>query len=165
MREELVRTLCSICDMMPEAYALVYGSEEYFTIQGTVLFFPIWGGTLVVAEVTGLPEGDNRCDGHFFGFHIHEGSECTGTKEDPFANTGGHFNPYNCQHPSNAGDMPPLLSDTGYALNIFYTDRFMPEEVVGHTVVVHDMPDDFKTQPSGASGMKIACGEIKSNAI
>ena len=41
-----------------------------------------------------------------------------------------------------------------------YTGRFMPEDVIGKTVVLHGMPDDFHTQPSGDSGMKIACGEI-----
>ena len=42
-----------------------------------------------------------------------------------------------------------------------YTGRFYPMDVVGRTIVLHEMPDDFKTQPSGDSGMKIACGEIK----
>ena len=41
-----------------------------------------------------------------------------------------------------------------------YTTRFFPEKVVGKTVVIHDMPDDFRTQPSGNSGEKIACGQI-----
>ena len=39
----------------------------------------------------------------------------------------------------------------------------MPEEAVGHTLVIHAMPDDLKSQPSGASGEKIACGEILAN--
>lgn len=34
-------------------------------------------------------------------------------------------------------------------------------DVVGRTIVLHEMPDDFKTQPSGDSGMKIAYGESK----
>ena len=46
---------------------------------------------------------------------------------------------------------------------MFYTNRFVPEEIIGRTVVIHENPDDFKTQPSGDSGSKIACGEIKSN--
>ena len=65
----------------------------------------------------------------------------------------------------HAGDLPPLMGDHGYALCIFYTDRFLPEEVIGHTAVIHAMPDDFRSQPSGDSGMKIACGEIKSNRL
>ena len=37
---------------------------------------------------------------------------------------------------------------------------FYPEEVIGRTVVIHGMGDDFHSQPSGNSGVKIACGEI-----
>ena len=44
---------------------------------------------------------------------------------------------------------------------MFYTNRFVPEEIIGHTVVIHDMADDFRTQPAGDSGSKIACAEIK----
>ena len=165
IRDELNRVLGLLCKTMPESYALVYGSEAYPDIQGTVLFYPLWGGTLVVAEISGLPSLKEKCKGQFFGFHIHEGSECNGTKEDPFADTGNHYNPYQCEHPYHAGDMPPLLGNDGYAMTLFYTNRFVPEELIGHTVVIHDKPDDFRTQPSGASGTKIACGEIKSNAL
>ena len=48
----------------------------------------------------------------------------------------------------------------GYAWLQVYTGRFQPEDIIGKTVVLHGMPDDFHTQPSGDSGMKIACGEI-----
>ena len=61
--------------------------------------------------------------------------------------------------------MPPLFGNDGFAMMMFYTDRFYPETVIGRTVVIHDMPDDFKTQPAGDSGMKIACGEIKENKM
>lgn len=145
----------------PEAYALVYGKSQADCICGNILFYPLWGGTLVVAEVSGLPENEERCSGKFFGFHIHEGKECRGTPEEPFAAAGGHFSPQKCSHPFHAGDMLPLMGNHGYALSMFFTDRFTPEEVIGRTVVIHDMPDDFKTDPSGASGTKIACGEIK----
>ena len=39
--------------------------------------------------------------------------------------------------------------------------KILSMDVVGRTIVLHEMPDDFKTQPSGDSGMKIACGESK----
>ena len=165
MRDELNRVLGLLCKTMPESYALVYGSEAYPDIQGTVLFYPLWGGTLVVAEISGLPSFKGKCKEQFFGFHVHEGTECKGTKEDPFADTGNHYNPYQCEHPYHAGDMPPLMGNDGYAMSLFYTNRFVPEELIGHTVVIHDAPDDFRTQPSGASGTKIACGEIKANAL
>lgn len=63
-------------------------------------------------------------------------------------------------HPEHGGDLPPILSDKGTAWMMVYTTRFFTEEVVGKTVVIHDMPDDFRTQPSGNSGEKIACGQI-----
>lgn len=165
MRDDLNKALRVICKMAPEAYALVYGSETYPKIQGTVYFYPLWGGTLVVAEINGLPTGEKPCGERFFGFHIHEGNSCTGTREDPFADTKNHFNPSQCEHPFHSGDLPPLMGNNGYALTIFYTDRFLPEEIIGRTAVIHDMPDDFKSQPSGASGTKIACGVIEINPL
>ena len=71
-----------------------------------------------------------------------------------------HYNPGNKSHPQHAGDLPPLLSDAGEAWMSVYTSRFFPEDVIGKTVVIHDRPDDFHTQPSGDSGEKIACGKI-----
>lgn len=159
MRKEL-REVLEELDTLPFAYAVVSGSSRYPEIRGTVHFYPIWGGTLVAAEIMGLPSGQENCGKRIFGFHMHEGSRCTGNEQDPFGNTGGHFNPGACAHPEHAGDFPPLFEAGGYALNIFFTDRFYPEEAVGKTVVIHDMPDDFHTQPAGDSGMKIACGEI-----
>lgn len=145
----------------PEAYAQIYGKTKAECICGRVQFYALWGGTLAAAEVTGLPAGNGACRARFFGFHIHEGSTCAGTGAEPFAKTGEHYNPQKCAHPFHAGDMPALLGNNGYAVLIFFTDRFVPEELIGRTAVIHEMPDDYKTQPSGAAGEKIACGEIK----
>lgn len=156
------RFISTLASSYPTAFAYLYGDEIHADIFGTVLFFPIWNGTLVVATVEGLPYEEKVCHEQIFGFHIHEGSTCTGNSLDPFADTGGHYNPKNCNHPQHAGDLPPLFGNHGYAFQIFYTERFLPDEIVGRTCIIHDMPDDFRTQPSGNSGKKIACGEIKS---
>ena len=95
------------------------------------------------------------------GFHIHEGPHCRGTADVPFAQAGSHFNPANCPHPAHAGDLPVLLSNHGMAFQMVYTERFTPNDVIGHTVIIHLNPDDYHTQPSGNSGEMIACGEIK----
>lgn len=145
---------------MPEACANLAGSEKYPDIRGKVEFYGVYGGTVVVAEVFGLPKEDGEKNPGFFGFHIHEGSMCTGSSEDPFADTKGHYNPQKLSHPRHAGDLPPLLADQGGAWMSVYTSRFFPEDVIGRTVVIHDMPDDFHSQPSGDSGEKIACGQI-----
>ena len=79
-----------------------------------------------------------------------------------FPNTGNHYNPDNVPHPEHAGDLPPLLSNNGYAWMSFYTGRIDPNEVIGRSLVIHSMRDDFSSQPSGNSGDKIACGVIES---
>lgn len=143
----------------PEAYALVYGGKEVPGLRGTLYFFPLWEGTLVVADIAELPRSAEDCSQQIFGLHIHEGSICSGD----FSGTGNHLNPKNCLHPHHAGDLPPLFENHGYSFLICYTDRFQPEEIIGRTVVIHENPDDFTTQPSGNSGTKIGCGEIKSS--
>ena len=68
-----------------------------------------------------------------------------------------------CEHPNHAGDLPPLFGNNGFALSLFLTNRFTVDEVIGRTIIIHDHPDDFTTQPSGNSGTKIACGVIRRN--
>ena len=145
--------------MNEKAIAYVYGSAEYPRLQGRVTFHQIQDGVLITAEVHGLPV-EQDCSGGIFGFHIHEGSVCTGNADDPFANTGGHYNPTNCPHPYHAGDLPPLFSNNGYAFMSVLINKFTVNEIIGRTVIIHSQPDDFTTQPSGNSGKKIACGEI-----
>ena len=42
-----------------------------------------------------------------------------------------------------------------------YTNRFKPSDVINKTVMLHRNPDDFRSQPSGNSGVRIACGTIE----
>ncbi len=41
------------------------------------------------------------------------------------------------------------------------TDRFTIQEVINRSMILHQMLDDFTTQPAGNSGIRIACGVIK----
>ena len=143
---------------MPDAYAKIEGTADYPDIHGLVSFYDVCNGSIVTAEIYGLP--DTHHTGSFFGFHIHEGNTCTGDQTDVLKNTGGHFNPQNQDHPHHVGDLPVLLSVNGNAWSSVYTGKFHPEEVIGRTVVIHLHPDDYRTQPSGNSGVKIACGII-----
>jgi Cu-Zn family superoxide dismutase len=144
----------------PAARAEVSGSNEYPAISGTVSFYREKEGVLVVADIRGLPHGGLPCASRVFGFHIHEGTSCTGTPEDPFSHALGHYNPQSCDHPPHAGDLPPLFGNNGYAFSSVLTDRFTIEEIIGKTVIIHARPDDFTTQPAGNSGERIACGRI-----
>ncbi len=170
----LERSLCQVLQSMPDAIAYVYGSDKYPDIYGQVRFYQMNNGVVVAAEVGGLPEvnssnntsgnmstDNTNCQSPIFGFHIHEGDSCTGNAENPFADALTHYNPYNCIHPYHAGDMPPLFGSDGYALSVFFTDRFMVDEIIGRAVIIHANPDDFHTQPSGNSGEMIACGIIE----
>ncbi len=146
----------SLSNTTPDAYAKIKGNPSYPEIEGTVKFYGVHGGTVVVADIKNLPTSNQ-----FHGFHIHEGERCSGTEDDPFKNAGGHYNPTETLHPNHAGDLPPILSANGMAYSVFYTTKFYPEDIVEKTVILHENAEDFKTQPSGNAGMMIACGEIK----
>ncbi|CUX42847.1 superoxide dismutase family protein [Clostridium sp. C105KSO13] len=146
----------------PEAYADVRGSYKYPDLHGMVYFYEVHGGTIVVAEIYGLPDEDQQYLGKFFGFHVHEGAACAGPPDEPpFADTLTHYSPEYAEHPQHVGDLPVLLSSHGMAWLAVYTGRFFPDDVIGRTVVIHDHPDDYRSQPFGNAGEKIACGEIK----
>lgn len=145
---------------LPSAVAVIDGGSSYPEINGTVRFYEVTKGVIVVADLCGLPTTEDKCKSPVFGFHIHEGSSCIGNENDEFANTGAHYDPHMCLHPYHAGDMAPLFGADGVAFLAFLTDRFTVEEIIGKTVVIHEHPDDFMTQPSGNSGKKIACGTI-----
>lgn len=143
----------------PQAKAVIRGSGDYPNIEGRVTFYATPKGVLVGIEAVGLPEAE-RCGNSFLGFHIHEGSSCSGNEADAFANVGTHYNPENCSHPAHAGDLPPLLVNKGQVFMVFLTDNFRIRDIIGKTVVIHSQADDFRSQPAGNSGTKIACGEI-----
>lgn len=147
-----------LSDNTPDAYADIVGNDENPQLYGTVKFYdtPL-GGVLVEAEVYGLPNALKLYSSNFYGFHIHEKGNC----KKPFDKTGDHYNPTAAPHPEHAGDLPPLLGNQGFAYSIFYTQRFTVSDITGRSIVIHQNPDDFTTQPSGNSGPKIGCGVIQ----
>ena len=142
----------------PAAAAWITGNAANPRLSGLVKFYQTtYGGVLVEAEVFNLPNVTEDASSDFYGMHIHQFGDCS----KGFENTGDHYNPNRRDHPNHAGDMPPLLGNQGYAWMSFYDKRFRIEDIIGRSVVIHDMRDDFTTQPSGASGTKIGCGEIR----
>ena len=156
-----MKYFASVLRRKPDAAAQINGSKQYPKIRGTVNFYSTKYGVLVETQASGLPSFPKKCGGNIFAFHIHNGGMCTGNDDDPFANAGTHYDTQNCRHPYHAGDMPVLFENGGYAYCVFLTDRFSVDEIIGKTVIIHSDPDDFKTQPSGNAGKKIACGRIK----
>ena len=148
-----------------KAIANVAGSPAYPGIRGTVVFKEAQGGIHVQADISGLPQTPTS----FFAFHLHSGN-CGGAPAtdasgatDYFPQSGSHYNPTNAPHPQHAGDFPVLLAAPtkgGSAHLSFFTPRFTVGEAVGRAVIIHDNPDDYRTQPAGDSGAKIACGDV-----
>lgn len=152
--------------MGDEAIAFLHGGPLAPQISGYVIFKDVPGGTEVYVEVRGLPEYKPGKDGEApigpHGFHIHEGNCCDiGDKEDPFQAAGGHWNPDGQPHGNHAGDFPNLFSNGGLSKMWFFTNRFKVKDILGKSVVIHNNPDDYRTQPSGNSGKRLACGVIQ----
>ncbi|MBR6694356.1 MAG: superoxide dismutase family protein [Clostridia bacterium] len=150
--------LSKVLSHFPDAVCIIRGDDAHPLLAGIVMLFDTEYGTIIAAEIKGLPIKP-ACESGVFGFHIHEGPSCE-SQGSPFSETGGHYNPISCPHPAHAGDMPPLISGNGYAISVFLCEKITTREVIGRTIVIHSDSDDFKTQPAGNSGSKIACGKI-----
>ncbi len=146
----------------PYAFAKIKGSNDYTSINGIAYFYKTESGVLLSIQLKGLPVSDDICKKPIFAIHIHSGGSCTGNKTDSFADAMTHYKPDDCAHPYHAGDLPPVFGVNGFGFSAFLTNRFTAEEVIGKTLIIHSATDDFTTQPSGNSGMKIACGVISS---
>ncbi len=144
---------------------MVKGGPLAPQINGMVTFESVPGGTKVTAAIYGLPPYSPAQNGEAqigpFGFHLHENGSCeAGNPEAPFEAAGQHWNPDNQPHGNHAGDFPVLFSNDGFSRMCFFTNRFQPEDVIGKTVIIHQSPDDYRTQPAGDSGKRLACGLI-----
>ena len=169
--------LCWQCDIADKCWsqqsmkkcaviAVLQGGPLAPELEGTVTFHSVPGGTEVCVNVTGLPAyrpaKGNRPPIGPHGFHIHECGNCqVGNPEDPFTKAGSHWNPANQPHGNHAGDLPVLFSNHGRASMCFFTDKFKPKDVVGKAVIIHQGPDDYRTQPAGDAGKRLACGVIR----
>jgi superoxide dismutase, Cu-Zn family len=120
------------------------------------------GGVLIALSVNGLPAGDHA-------FHVHAVGKC----EPPFTSAGGHFNPGNKKHGmlapegQHAGDMPNLhIPASGtLAVDIVNTaitlEKGKANDANGLSFIIHAGKDDYKTDPTGDAGGRIACGIIE----
>lgn len=145
----------------PQARAQMRGDAQHPQLRGTVSFYACSRGTVVLAELWGLPYDASPCAPNIFAMHLHAGGSCDGHDAMAFSDAGGHYNPDGCAHPAHAGDLPPLFGNRGYAWQGCYTERFTPQEVIGKTVIVHARRDDFTSQPAGDAGERIGCGVIE----
>lgn len=160
----------------PAATALAQGETPAATVQleptqgnsvkGNLRLTSEQSGVRITGVVQGLqPNGEQ-------GFHVHEKGDCSAPDA---SSAGGHFNPTSQPHgnpkaggPRHLGDMVNLRADAKGTAKVdvaiegagLHTGR--PNDVVGKAIVVHQKPDDYKSQPSGNSGNRVACGVIES---
>ena len=151
-----------------QAVAYIAGGPLAPGIRGTVTFTRAMGGTEVSVEVHGLPPYQPATNGKApvgpHGFHIHEIGSCvTGDPAEPFTSAGGHWNPTHQPHGNHAGDFPVLFSNNGYSRMTFFTNQFSVDQIIGKAVIIHEHPYDYRTQPDGAGGHRLACGVIQEN--
>ncbi|MCD7099903.1 superoxide dismutase family protein [Stenotrophomonas sp. MMGLT7] len=133
-------------------------------ISGRMVLLPVADGVRITGTVGGLPPLRQ------FGFHVHERGDCSAVDA---SSAGAHFNPGATAHgrngagPHHAGDMDNLQSN---ADGVAQVDLRLPGvalggggpgDIVGRALVVHADPDDYRSQPAGNSGARVACGVIR----
>jgi Cu-Zn family superoxide dismutase len=121
-------------------------------------------GVLIKLQIKGLPPGEHA-------FHVHAVGKC----EAPFESAGPHFNPSNHKHgimsgEGHAGDMPNLYVPQSGELSVEVVnaavslEKGKPNSLLdndGSSLVIHAKADDYKTDPAGNSGDRIACGVVQ----
>jgi len=136
---------------------------------GTATLHPSASGVRIDVEVSQLPPGTH-------GIHIHTVGKCEGPA---FASAGGHFNPASKKHGKDnpegphAGDLLNIEAGGAYGTaKASFTDPNVtlgdgPNSLFhegGTAIVIHEKADDYKTDPSGNSGARIACGVVTAGA-
>ena len=132
---------------------------------GEATFEQVGDKVRVVIFVQGLKPGQEH------GLHIHEADDCS-SGDDMSAK--GHFNPFGKPHghhgsgERHAGDLPSLKANKEGRANIqadldVITLAPGPASIIGRGLIVHADPDDYKTQPTGNAGARIACGVIQAS--
>lgn len=146
------------------AKALMYNTNNEFI--GEVSFQETEKGVELSAILNSLPPGKH-------GIHVHEVGKC---EAPTFESAGAHYNPTNKKHGvenplgPHVGDLPNIVVDENGEVQLnFIAPQFTLKkgeanslfDVDGSSVIIHEKEDDYKTDPSGNSGARIACGVIE----
>ena len=124
----------------------------------------VQGGLRVTIDAMGLPTGTH-------GAHIHTTGRCDGPD---FMTAGGHWNPTSHQHGKDnpqgmhMGDMPNMQAKPDGSGEIEYvvpggtiSDGATPLlDADGAAIVIHAQADDYKSDPTGNAGGRVACGVL-----
>lgn len=130
--------------------------------SGSVSFVQKGNKVLVSGEIRGLKPNAEH------GFHVHEKGDCS---SGDGMSAGGHFNPTGAPHGAHGvgmhhtGDLPSLKADAGGIARFNFESGSLAvgsgvTDIVGKGLIVHRDPDDYKTQPTGNAGPRLACAII-----
>jgi Cu-Zn family superoxide dismutase len=161
MAAALVLTACASTPPGPSASAALMATKGS-TVTGSVQFTQKGSVVLVTGEVRGLAPHTEH------GFHVHEKGDCS---SGDGLSAGGHFNPNGKAHGSHdvsehhTGDLPSLKADASGTARVSFESTTLSvgsgiTDVTGRGLIVHRDPDDFKTQPTGNAGPRLACAVI-----
>ena len=130
--------------------------------SGTVWFVQDGSQVRIMGSVSGLSSGVH-------GFHVHEKGDCSSSDA---TSAGGHLNPSSQPHgpqngPHHVGDLPALLADSAGVAEVRMSVAGTvigtgPASFAGKALIVHAGADDYRTQPTGDSGARVACAVIGS---
>ena len=133
-------------------------------VQGLVTFIQEGGDVRIVAEITGLTPGKH-------GFHIHQFGDITSADGNT---AGSHFNPQNFIHGGpddkkrHLGDLGNIEADRNGKAKYNRVDSRITlngvNSILGRSIIIKEGPDDYKTQPGGGAGRRIAMGVIGQSA-
>jgi Cu-Zn family superoxide dismutase len=139
-----------------------HASATIVDVEGDALGFARFtedgrGRVHVNVKVSGLTPG-------LHGIHVHGIGACG----SDFNAAGAHHNPLGMPHGGHAGDLPNVVVNgagqgrlnatvEGFTLSAGPTGAF---DADGSAIIVHALPDDFVTQPTGGSGARVGCGVI-----
>lgn len=158
----LVISACASTSMSGPRAEAKMEARSGSSVAGMVSFSQQGNTLMVEAKISGLTPGEH-------GFHIHESGDCSAADA---SSAKGHFNPGAKSHGHHAGmerhggDMPNLVADA-YGNASFKAEVSMltlgsdATGIMNRSVVIHADPDDYKSQPAGNSGKRIACGTIR----
>ena len=133
-------------------------------VSGRVVLQPVAEGVRVSGTVGGLRAGGS------FGFHVHERGDCSAVDA---SSAGNHFNPGGAAHgragtgKHHLGDMDNLRADAQGRANVDIHLKGVTlgggaaTDIAGRALVVHANADDYRSQPAGNAGVRIACGVIR----
>ncbi|MFC0676477.1 superoxide dismutase family protein [Lysobacter korlensis] len=132
-------------------------------VSGRLTAVPMGNGVHFTGEVGGLTPGSTHA------IHVHERGDCSAADA---SSAGGHFNPTGAPHGKvdagahHAGDMNNIVANAqGVAQVSAHAEGVTlgggaANDVAGRAVIVHAKADDYRSQPSGEAGARVACGLI-----